>query len=86
MNRVIDYIRRAGDRFRNKHGCFDTKKDSTNLRHAQWEAEAVQMRRMRQEHAVQQIQSSLSEFQRKPDTQVINLRYELHDAKNEEES
>ena len=86
MNRVIDYIREVGRQVRNKHGCFDTKRDATNLRHAQWDAEAVQMRRMRQEHAVQQIQSSLSEFHRKPDTQVINLRYEHHDAKNEEES
>ena len=62
------------------------KKDATNLRHAQWDAEAVQMTRMKQEHAVQQIQSSLNEFQRKPDNQVINLKCELHDAKKKEQS
>ena len=76
MNRVIGYIRGVCRQVRNKHECFDTKKDATNLRHAQWDAAAVQMRRMRQEHAVKQIQSSLREFQRQPDTQVVNLRYE----------
>ena len=44
-----------------------------------------QMRRMRDEHAVQHIQPSLSEFLRESEAHVSYLRNGSHDAKNGEE-
>ena len=44
-----------------------------------------QMRRMRDEHAVQHIQPSLSEFLRESEAHVSYVRNESHDAKNGEE-
>ena len=62
--------------------CFDVKKGcDKSQRMLSGDAEAVQMRRMKEEHGEKQIESSLNEFQRKPDTQVINLRHELHNGR-----
>ena len=83
MNRVIGYTRRVGRQIRHANTNNNALiKDATNLRHAQWDAEAVQMRRMREE---QHIQLSLSEFLRESEAHVSYLRYESHNAKNGEE-